>query len=119
MTYVDGDKQFGIKDGYLNLRSAKIPVIDCYKRLNISRQDIIDLAGRSCAMIINTAWEKEPQRYAVLVDALPQSFGFYSRFPEGRNVDSRSAVFPNSYVRACWDTMTEEQMIFLDWKSLA
>lgn len=69
-------------------------------------------------MIINKAWEKEPLRYAVLVDALPDSFGFFARFLEGKNVDSRSKVFTNQYVRASWDTVDDEQMLFLDWKAL-
>ena len=118
VTYADGDKQFGIKHGCLTLRSTSIPVIDCYTRFGFDRRGTVDFAGRSCAMIINTAWEKESKKYAVLLDSLPQSFGFYSRFPEGKNVDSRSAVFSNKHVRACWDTLTEEQMIFLDWESL-
>lgn len=119
ITYICGDPHFGIRDGQVQLRGVKIPVIDCYSRFNLDRSRIIDVGGRSCMLIIKTAWEKEPVRYGVLVDALPQTFGFFSRFSEGESTDSRSRVFTNPYARACWDTVDGGQMIFLDWKSLA
>lgn len=117
--YIDGDEYFGIQEGHLNLRCQKIPVIDCYARFNLERPDVIDSTGRRCAMLINTEWEKQPAKYAVLVDALPLAFGFYSRFSEGKDVESRSAIFANQYVRACWDTVDNGQMLFIDWKTLA
>jgi len=119
ITYVDGDPHFGIKDGHVMLRGVKIPVVDCYARFKLDRSRIKDVAGRSCVLIIKTAWEKEPSLYGVLVDALPQTFGFFSRFSEGESTDSRSQVFANPYARACWDTVDDGQMIFLDWNALA
>jgi chemotaxis signal transduction protein len=119
ITYVDGDPHFDIKDGHVMLRGVKIPVADCYTRFNLDRSPIKDAAGRSCVLVIKTAWEKEPARYGILVDALPQTFGFFSRFSEGESTDSRSPVFANPYARACWDTADGGQMIFLDWRLLA
>ena len=119
-TYLDGDPLFGIQDGYYQVRNAKIPVIDCYAKLNLDRSFIKTTDdGQSCAIILNTAWAKESTRYAVLVDSLPQTFGFYSRFSEGESTASRSKVFTSPHVRACWDTVDDGQMIFLDWKSMA
>jgi len=119
ITYIDGDPYFGIRDGHVMLRGAKIPVVDCYTRFNLDRSRIKDMSGRSCILIIKTDWEKESASYGVLVDALPQTFGFFSRFSEGESTDSRSQVFANPYARACWDTVDGGQMVFLDWNALA
>jgi chemotaxis signal transduction protein len=117
-TYAEGDPFFDIQNGYFQLRGSKIPVVDCYSRFDLDRTHIKKLFGDATLLIINTAWEKEPSRYAVPVDALPQTFGFFSRFPEGESTDSRSKVFSAPYTRACWDTRDGGQMIFLDWKAL-
>jgi len=117
-TYIEGDPHFGIEDGYFQLRGLKIPVVDCYARFNLDRSHIQETAAGSCMIIVKTAWEKDPALYGVLVDALPQTFGFLSRFTAGESADSRSRVFVNPYARACWDTVDGGQMIFLDWKSL-
>jgi chemotaxis signal transduction protein len=117
-TYIDGDSPFGIRDGFFQVRGIKIPVVDCYARLKLDRTHIKKTTVGSCMLIIKTDWEKEPNRYGVLVDALPQTFGFFSRFSEGESTDSRSKIFANPYARACWDTVDGGQMIFLDWKLL-
>jgi len=118
-TYIDGDPHFGIQDGYFQVRGVKIPIVDCYTRFNLDRSRIKETPRGSCILIIKTAWEKEPSLYGVLVDALPQTFGFFSRFSEGESTESRSRVFANPYARACWDTADGGQMIFLDWTALA
>ncbi|MDR0326066.1 MAG: chemotaxis protein CheW [Oscillospiraceae bacterium] len=119
-TYIEGDMHFGIRDGHLYIRGMAIPVIDCYKRFGLERPGAIDRNGRKCAVIIETVWENQSAKYAVLVDSLPLSFGFYTSFSEGQNVDSRSEIFTNQYVRASWDTVDDrQQMLFLDWKALA
>jgi chemotaxis signal transduction protein len=98
------------EDGVINLRGLKIPVVNCYKKLN--------LPGKPTAVLfVKTDWEKDEKRYAVLVDALPASFGFYSPFAEGQ-VPSRDTLFTDEYVRAAWDTAEGGQMLFMDWNKL-
>ena len=118
--YIEGDTHFGVRDGYLYVRGVAIPVIDCYAKFGLERPAAMDSSGRKCAVVVKTGWEKQPSRYAVLVDALPLSFGFYTAFSEGKSVDSRSELFATRYVRASWDAVDDgRQMLFLDWKALA
>jgi len=101
-------------DNNVIIRGEKISVIDCYDKLNLVNE--VELANQmGIAVVVDTKWDQNPKKYAILVDDIIRWAVFKS--PLGRDVSCKEEPFSN-YTRACWNSEHNQQLMFMDWKAL-
>ena len=94
-------------NGIYNLRGLEMPVINCYKKLNLTETD----SERQMMMIICL---NDNNTYAVAIDDLDISAPFQSKI--GYNVPPAANHAFADYTRECWDAVGGDQFIFIDWE---
>jgi len=101
-------------DNNVIIRGEKISVIDCYDKLNLVNE--VELANQmGIAVVVDTKWDQNPKKYAILVDDIIRWAVFKS--PLGRDVSCKEEQLSN-YTRACWNSEHNQQLMFMDWKAL-
>lgn len=98
-------------------RDLLIPVINCYKRLDLSYADV-NTDGQTI-MLINlegASYGKEEGLYAVPIDDMDVNAIFYSH-PGRATLPQKGHAFID-YSRECWDIVGGDQVIFVDWKKI-
>ena len=104
-----------------SLRNRKMPVINFYKRFNLSCESYD--AERQTVMIINPAHENEQNYlgvidsvYAVPIDDLDEYAVFSSHI--GYSVPTKADNAFAEITRECWDMIGGDQFMFIDWQKL-
>lgn len=111
----DDTTVFNCKDNTINLRGMKIPVVDLYSQFQLTKPSAAGNDSTNYAIIINTDWDEPNKLFAVLVDDIISSSIFKTKL--GVSSPCRSTIFSSDFVRECWDTTTDRQMLFINWKS--
>jgi len=100
-----------ITDGSARLRSVRIPVIDCYRRLNLRHKNMVK--ERHSVAVVCPARGNAEARYAVPIDDLELNALFYSK--TGHAVPPNRGHAFADYARECWDAVGGDQLVFVDW----
>ena len=91
-----------------NLRGLEVPIINCYKRLDLKDKD----TEYQNMMIICPDSKKDRDIYVVMIDGV---YGFiYSKI--GYNVPVKDSHVFADYTRECWDAVGGDQLVFVDWE---
>lgn len=108
------DQELFSDDHHMVIRGEQIPVIDCYDAFNLKNDTQLP-NQMGIAVVIYTQWDREPRKYAVLVDDILR-WGIF-KTPLGKDAPCAQSKFSN-HTRACWDTVDGQQFVFLDWERL-
>ncbi len=97
-----------IKDNTIQIRDVQLPVLNLYEKLSLKSE----MEEYATVLVISTEYAEEPQKYALLVDDVPEVF--YS----GIGACTKPVGVPAEIVRECWACEEGLQMMFLDYSKI-
>jgi hypothetical protein len=98
------------------LRGNKIPLINCYRRFDLPYPSSVLYPDRQMVVIVCLDGNVHGKRYAVPIDDVDIAAIFHSR--NGTAVPALQGHAFAEYAHECWDAVSGEQFVFVDWKKL-